>query len=38
MQKIMVAMDNSNGEEGSFLLLTSFGHGLHDLLVKRGEG
>ena len=38
MQKIMVAIDNSNGEEGSFLLLTSFGHGLHDLLVQRGEG
>ena len=38
MQKIMVAMDNSNGEEGGFLLLTSFSHGLHDLLVQRGEG
>ena len=38
MQKIMVAVDNSNGEEGSFLLLTSFSHGLHDLLVQRGEG
>ena len=38
MQKIMVAMDNSNGEEGSFLILTSFSHGQHDLLVRRGEG
>ena len=38
MQKIMVAIDNSNGEEGSFLLLTSFSHGLHDLLVQMGEG
>lgn len=33
----MVAMDNSNGDEGSFLL-HSFDHRLYDLLVRSEEG
>ena len=38
VEEFMVAMGNSNGDKGSFLLLTSFSHCLYDLLVWSGKG